>query len=130
MNLSGRGLSSTTDTDGDGMSDAADYNLASFGFDWQASQPVQVGTYFANANSAGLYTTSQVQALNVGTPLLTRNAATGQFTLELRIEKSIDLQTFTLFPFLAPQTSVQPNGRLQFQFTTPDNAAFFGLKAQ
>ena len=130
ISLSGRGLSTTTDTDGDGLSDAAEFNLASLGFDWQVSQPAQVSTYFANANSAGLYTTSQVQTLNVGTPLLQRDAATGQFTLELGLEKSNDLQTFTPFPFLAPQTSVQPNGKLHFQFTTPDNAAFFRLKAQ
>src|SRR5262249_51591878 len=68
INLSGRGLSFTTDTDGDGMSDAAEFQLAALGFDWQASQPALVNAYFANANNNGLYTTAQVQALNVGVP--------------------------------------------------------------
>ncbi len=59
INLSGRGLSTTDDTDGDGLSDAAEYNFASLGFDWQVSQPAQVSTYFANANNAGLFNQTQ-----------------------------------------------------------------------
>lgn len=43
----------------------------------------------SNANVAELYTPTQVQALNVDTPLLQRNGA-GQFTLTLGIRKEHD----------------------------------------
>jgi len=131
VNLSGRGLSTDTDTDGDGMSDAAEFNLAAFGFDWQMSQPAQVSTYLVNANSAGLYTTSQVQTLNVGTPLLQRDGS-GQFKLTLGLQKSTTLQpgSFIPLPMTAPQTIINGSGKLEFQFTTPDNAAFYRVQAQ
>src|ERR1041384_2254611 len=64
INLAGQDLLFTQDTDGDGLSDAAEYQMAALGFDWQVSQPVLVNTLFSNANGIGLYTTSQVQALN------------------------------------------------------------------
>jgi hypothetical protein len=129
INLSGHGLSTTTDTDGDGLSDAAEYNLASLGFDWQLTQPAQVTSYFANANSAGLYTTSQVQALNVGTPLLQHDAA-GQFKLTIGVQKSTNLQTFTPLPMTVPQTTINGQGQLEFRFNSTDNAAFFRLMSQ
>ena len=76
--------------------------MSTLGFDWQVAQPALVSTLFTNANGAGLYnqaqyngnytagqnavinapntfslyTLSQVQALNVGVPLLTKNATT------------------------------------------------------
>jgi hypothetical protein len=37
------------------------------------SLPGLVATYYANANDAGLFTTNQVQALNVGVPLIQRD---------------------------------------------------------
>jgi len=130
INLTGKVLLFTTDTDGDGMNDASEFQMAALGFDWQVSQPALVAALFANAGGAGLFTASQVQTLNPGTRLLTRNAATGQFTLEIGMEKSADLTTFTPFPFLAPQTTIRPDGKLEFLFTVPDNAAFFRLQPQ
>lgn len=133
INLSGRGLSATTDTDSDGMNDAAEFNLAALGFDWQTSQPALVNAYFANANNNGLYTTSQVQALNVGTPLLTKNPATGKFTLTIGIKKTTNLALpFSDFPMTGPGTSAIINGagKLEFEFPSSDNAAFFRLQSQ
>lgn len=121
-------LSFSNDTDGDGMNDASEVQMSTLGFNWQVGQAALVSTYKSSANGAGYFTPAQVQALNVGATLLARDAASGQFTLDLGLEKSTDLQTFTLFPFLAPQTSVQPNGHLRFQFTVPDNAAFFRIE--
>ena len=37
---------------------------------------------------------------------------------------------FTPFPFLAPQTMVNSQGKTEFLFTVPDNAAFFRLLPQ
>jgi hypothetical protein len=58
------------DTDGDGLSDAAEFQYASLGFDWTLSQPALVNTLISkltgvlpNLNAAGFYSTSQVQAL-------------------------------------------------------------------
>ncbi len=130
INLSGQVLLFTQDTDGDGLSDAAEFDWGALGLDWQVSQPSLVSTFFTIANSAGLYTTNQVQALNVGTPLLIRNPQTGQFTLTIAVQKSTDLISFAPFPMTAPQTTINGQGNLEFQFTVPDNAAFFRLQAQ
>jgi hypothetical protein len=65
-----------------------------------------------------------------GTPLIQRNPTTGQFKLTLDLEKSTNLSTFTPFPFTAPQTTVNGQGKIEFLFTSPDNAAFFRLRAE
>jgi hypothetical protein len=83
-------------------------------------------------NSAGYVSGSQVQSLNIGVPLLQRHPVTGVFTLTIGLQKSTTLQqgSFSLFPMTAPQTSVNGAGKLEFQFTAPDNAAFFRLLAE
>lgn len=128
--LAGNGLTNTVDTDGDGMTDAAESQMATLGFDWQTPQPALVSTYYTNAAGAGLYTKSQTQAMNIDTPLLERDPITGQFTLDISLRKSTDLKNFSAFPFIAPQTTVLPDGKLRFQFSVPDNAAFFRLQSQ
>jgi uncharacterized delta-60 repeat protein len=130
ITLTGQALSPGDDTDLDGLNDAAEFLLATLGYDWQVSQPALVNTLLTNANIAGLYTQPQVQALNVDSPLLTRNPATGKFKLTLGIQKSADLIEFDPFPFTAPETSINPQGKLEFEFTSPGNAAFFRLGAE
>jgi hypothetical protein len=160
INLSGTGLSFTTDTDGDGLNDASEFQLAMLGFDWQVAQPALVNTLTSNANGAGLYTQtqytanytagqnsvinapntfslytlSQVQALNVGVPLLQRNPTTGRFTLTIGVEKSTALLpgSFSLLPMNTPgfTTTINGQGKLEFEFTAPDNAAFFRVEVQ
>ena len=139
------------------MSDAAKFLLAPLGFNWQASQPALVNTYYSNANAANLYTQaqyntsrtagqndvtaapntyslytlSQVQTLNVGTPLLTKSPGTGQFKLTIGVQQTPTLsQPFTAFPMSAPNTSINAQGQLEFLFTVPDNAAFFRVQAK
>ena len=121
-------LTFTQDTDGDGLNDASEVQMAAFGFNWQVAQPSLVSTLFNSANGAGLYTTSQVQALNLDVPLLTKNPATGRFKLTIGVQKSTDLQTFTPFPMTGPQTLINGAGQLEFFFTAPDNAAFFRVE--
>lgn len=128
--LTGQAYSSTTDTDSDGMNDWQEFQLAPLGFNWQVDQAAMVNTYFSTANLNGLYTSSQVQDLNVGTLLIQLNATTGEFTLTFGVEKSTDLSHFVPFPMTAPQTLINEQGKLEFRFTAPDNAAFFRLKAQ
>ncbi|ATC64270.1 hypothetical protein CMV30_10050 [Nibricoccus aquaticus] len=43
-------LSATTDTDGDGLNDLAELNLAALGFDWQVAQPALVTAFLNNAS--------------------------------------------------------------------------------
>lgn len=123
-------VSAANDTDGDGMNDAAEVRLSSFGFNWQVNQTAAVNTFYNNANQAGLYTTSQIQALNVDVPLLTRDPGTGIFKLTLGVRKSTDLETFVPFPMSDPQTIINPQGKLDFYFTSPDDAAFFRVEAE
>ncbi|OYV04236.1 MAG: hypothetical protein CFE26_17975, partial [Verrucomicrobiales bacterium VVV1] len=70
--------------------------------------------------------------LNVGTPLLARNPVTGGFTLTLGIEKSTTLQggSFLPLPFTPGGTTINGAGEIEFQFTSPDNAAFFHVQAK
>jgi hypothetical protein len=128
IKIQGTGLSYTEDSDRDGLNDAAELRLSQLGFDWQQSQIDLVGAYYAGAGSAGLYTTEQVHALSLGTPLLQRSEATGRFTLKLDLKKSADLETFNDFP--APPGSifrVSPDGDLDFEFSVDDDAAFFRI---
>lgn len=128
--LTGQGFSVTQDTDGDGLNDWSEFQFTALGFDWQVSQTPLVDTLNSGVNSAGLYTPAQVQALNVGVPLLQRNPSTGVFTLTIGVEKSTDFSIFNPFPMTGPQTLINGTGKLEFQFTVPDNAAFFQLRAQ
>ncbi len=130
ITLSGQAYSFTTDTDADGLNDASEFQMAALGFDPAVAQPALVSALFNNASGAGLFTTSQVQTLNLPAPLIQRNFTTGQFTLELSLEKSADLLNFTPFPFLSPQTTINGQGKIQFQFTMPDNTQFFRLRGQ
>jgi hypothetical protein len=130
ITLVGQFFSSTTDSDGDGLNDLAELQYAPLGFDWKVKQLALVATLNSSANTAGLYTPSQVQALNVPTPLLTKDATTGAFKLTIGVEKSTDLTIFSPFPMTVPQTTINGQGELEFLFTPTDNAAFFRLETQ
>lgn len=81
------------------------------------------------ANTNSLYTLAQVQALNVGSPLLAKGT-NGQFKLTVAVQKATNLTNFTAFPMTAPQTTINGQGALEFQFTPTGNAAFFRLQSQ
>ena len=125
-----KALSSTLDTDGDGMSDASEFQLAALGFDWQVSQPELVQTLATYANGAGYYTQAQIQNLNIGTPLLTRNPTTRKFKLTIGVQKSAGLLDYNPFPFAPESTIINPAGEIEFEFTSPDAAAFFRLRTR
>ncbi len=119
-------LPTDQDTDNDGMNDASEFNMAALGFNWQVSQPSLVSTYQNNANGAGYYSLSQVQALNSGTPLITRNPTTGKFKLTMDWKKSTNLTDFYDFPApVGSAVSISPSGDIEFEFASPDDAAFF-----
>jgi hypothetical protein len=129
--LSGKVLTLAEDADNDGLSDASEFQMAAFGFDWEVTQTERVDTYFAAANGAGLYTLPQIQALHSGTPLLTRDAQTGRFKLTIAVKKAASLdQPFTAFPMNEPGTTtvINEQGNLEFEFPAPGDAAFFRIE--
>ncbi len=128
VRLAGRGLSFADDTDGDGVNDGSEFNLTALGFDWQVSQPALANPYLADVNRMQLYTRAQMQALYPGTPLLSKDAATDRFKVTTRWKKSTDLTQFLDFPAPAGSSvSINPSGRIEFNFALPDKAAFFKL---
>ena len=80
-------------------------------------------------NGHGLYSLNQVQVLNVGTPLLARDTVSKKFKLTVKAKKSTDLKTFTDLPFSAGDAVINSNGEMEFQFASPDNAAFFRIES-
>jgi len=117
------------DTDGDGMNDRAEIDLAGLGFDPKVNQGALVTALRENANNAGLYSKSQFQALTVGRPLLERNPATGQFTLSLALQQSANLTTFTPFPLSPAATTFTGAGTLEYRFASPSSALFYRVSA-
>jgi len=130
VNLAGFGISSTLDTDGDGVNDAAEYHMATLGFDFETTQTEMANAYLAGVNAGGLYTEEQLQALNIGTPLISKNPTTGNFELTVGLQKSTNLQSFQHFSLQDTDTTIEPDGRLKIRFSIPDNAAFFRLHAE
>jgi len=154
--IQGHGVSLITDTDSDGMSDWGEQQLEALGFDWEEDQTGLVSTYFAAAssnglynqtqydahrvtgrsdvvnapNTYGLYSLSQIHVLNIDAPLLTKDPVTGLFKLTIGLEKSTNLNTFSHFPMSAPGTvTLNTQGSLDFEFSSPDNAAFYRVQA-
>ena len=129
INLAGYGLG-TLDFDGDGVSDAAEYQMSSLGFEWQTAQAGMASAFLAGVNTGGLYSISQIQEMNIGTPLISKNATSGNFELTIGLQKSTNLQTFQHFSLNSTETTIEPDGRLKIRFSAPENAAFFRLKAE
>ena len=94
------------------------------GYDLGVSSGGGDADVLANPNSYGLYSLTQVQALNVGTPLLVKNPTTGKFKLTVGVEKSTNLENFTPMP-IPVSAVINSQGKIEFEFTSTDNAAFF-----
>ena len=129
ITLTGQALSANDDTDSDGLNDAAEFQMSALGYDWEVSQPELVSALMTNANMAGLFTPTQVQALHVGTPLIQRNTASGKFKLTMDWKKSTNLSDFLDFPAPAGSgVSITPQGDVEFEFPSTDNAAFYRIE--
>lgn len=134
LNLQGNVLSFTEDSDGDGLNDASEYQMRALGFDFQTPQAGLVQTLFShlkgtlpNLNQAGFYSEQQIQDLRIETPMLVRDPQSGRFTLRLGLEASQDLQTFSPLSFTAPETSVTPEGKVEFEFDNSEGVSFYRL---
>lgn len=120
----------TTDSDGDGLSDAAEHQLRALGFSFDVAQPALVAALRAGANGAGLYTKEQLQGLHAGASFAGRDPVTGRFSLKLSLKKSADLENYSVFPFAPAGTSIDAEGNLRFEFDAPGNAAFLKLDVE
>lgn len=154
-------LSSILDSDGDGMTDLAEFKAEPYGFDFLKPQPTQVGKFYEIAGDTGMYTrvayevsrqegrnevladpntydlysSDQIQALHVDTPLIKRDASTGKFTLTLGLAKTTALGTIPFAPFAISNTdgkttTINGAGKLEFTFPSTDNAAFYRIEAR
>jgi trimeric autotransporter adhesin len=129
ITLIGQALSANDDTDLDGLNDVAEYNMRDLGFIWNSAQTVLVDIYKANANVAGYYSPMQLRALNTGTPLIARDPGTGKFKLTMDWKKSTDLTNFLDFPApVGSSVSINPQGDVEFEFPSTDNAAFYRIE--
>ena len=81
-------------------------------------------------NSYGIYYLSQVHAINVGTPLLTRDPVTKKFKLTVGIQKSTDLVNFS--PMVVPvgAATINAQGEINIEFTSSDDSAFYRLESR
>lgn len=125
VTLTGQGLSAASDTDGDGLNDVAELSLAAMGFNWQVADEELLAVLRAGGNATGLYTGSQLEAMNPGTPLLPRDPASGDFKLTVAARKSVDLMNFVLHPMSPPKVLINNQGALEFRFPAPEPKAFF-----
>jgi hypothetical protein len=100
------------------------------GFDLGVEAGSSNSDILANPNAYGLYNLSQVQALHVGTPLLAKDSASGKFKLTIGVAKSTDLINFTPMPIQAGGSTINAQGKMEYQFTASDNAAFYRLESR
>ncbi|MBK8036893.1 MAG: choice-of-anchor D domain-containing protein [Verrucomicrobiaceae bacterium] len=123
-------LSPANDTDGDGLNDVAEFQMSTLGFNWQSSQTALVQTLTSNLHTASYYNQSQLQQLNVGTPVLVRNNATGTFKLSFGLQQSSNLVNFTPLPFTSGTTTINGSGQIEFEFTPGTAPSFYRVGAQ
>ena len=100
------------------------------GYDLGVSSGGGDADVLANPNNYGLYSLSQVQALHVGSPLLAKDSATGKFKLTIGVEKSTNLVDFSPMAIPLGAATINPQGKMEFEFTAPDNAAFYRLETR
>jgi hypothetical protein len=128
--ISGQSLSPDHDTDGDGLNDVAELRMASLGFDWQRPDPQLVAIFHATANLAGFYSPQQVSSLRLPPPMISKGPGAGEMTLTLWLEKSTLPAGFAPFPLIPSDTSITPQGELEFHFIAPGDTGFFRIETK
>jgi hypothetical protein len=128
LNIAVQVLSDTVDSDGDGVSDGAEFSMAALGFDWQLGQPALAGAFRSAAGKAGLSSIAQLPALRT-VPSFTRSPVSGATRLTIGVQKGSDSANFFDFPMNGPggTTVINGQGKLEFEFTEPGNVEFFRL---
>lgn len=110
-----------TDTDNDGYSDRIEALNTDLGFDPTSENSAEI--------LANLYTANQLQALAVGTPVLKRDPGSGNFILRVKLKKSVTADDWKDLPASTGNLRVAEDGAIEFEFSSPDNAALFRIEA-
>ncbi|MEM1082896.1 MAG: right-handed parallel beta-helix repeat-containing protein [Verrucomicrobiota bacterium] len=114
------------DSDGDGVLDGAEIDLAAFGFSEGIDDSALLATLQGSATGLGLFTESNLQALALDRPVISRDAGTGNFTIATGILQSPDLDTTPFTPLIDfTPTYVPGTGELLLEFAPPSPDAHF-----
>ena len=121
FNVSGLGLSATTDGDGDGMNDWGEYTMRVFGFEWENPQPNLVSDYYTHAHTTGLYTQEQVVGVTGNWSFFNADPVNNTVDLVISLQQSLDLSSFNQLALDPSKLSIDVNGNILYQLeTTPD----------
>lgn len=126
INLSGLGLSTSGDSDNDGMNDWAEFGLRGFGFDWTIAQDNLVDDYYAMAPRAGLVPLDGVASLHARASLLSVNPASNRAKFSIQLQQSPDLNApFSPISIDPSRLSVDAQGRLVYEVDAPAGKRFY-----
>jgi len=101
-----------SDSDGDGLNDRAEIDLAGFGFDPNIPNPDALAALRANTGAAGLYGREQIRALFGEGQLFERDESSDSFVFTMGWWKSDDLETFSPLRLQPDQLSLDSDGQL------------------
>ena len=118
------------DSDGDGISDALETYLSVFGLDPTVDSTEEWTRLLAMIPELGIYyTADQMRGLAVGSPTLQRGA-NGNFLLDVTVQESTDLNTWTKRTLSAPMLTY-PGGVLRLELPPFDSSTqFYRLRSQ
>jgi hypothetical protein len=124
ITLSGRALAPQGDDDNDRITNIAELNLATLGFDPLVDSSALRALLHDNRAELGLYRASDIQTLAQGQPVIELNRATGTFQLVLSVEKSPNMSSWS--PLTGYTPSYDPvTGRIVVEFAPSDSATQF-----
>lgn len=115
------------DTAGNGLSDGYVHSL---GLDPTILHPgLRAALLAGSGQELGLVSEEQIRALSPDTPILSRNPLTGKFTVEIGLQQSGNLNTWTKLP-LSNQQSLFEEGNMKFTFDAPLPTQFYRVTAR
>ena len=85
-------------------------------------------TILADPNSYDLYTADQMRGLAVGKPVLEVDPGTGRLSLQFRVKKSTDLETWEVMNLDASDMSLI-DGQIHLEMDPDGNAVFYQIEA-
>ena len=124
FSVSGLGLSNSTDGDADGMNDWGEYLLRGFGFDWTTTQTNKVSDYYEFASAVGLFTESQIAAVNVSTSLVEVDPNANTAAIVIGLEESDDITNFNPITAELSKIIIDGNGKIRYEVDTSADKKF------
>lgn len=114
------------DTAGNGLSDGYVHSL---GLDPKIlNAGLRAALLARSGQELGLVSEEQIRTLSPDIPILSRNPLTGKFTVEIGLQQSGNLNTWTRLPVSNQQTLFE-NGNMKFTFDAPLPTQFYRVTA-